>query len=121
MMKREDDGDDFVTKTAKHRKKPHAAAANGDDKSAAPDGDGKPPGGAAAGAATDGISLRPRTMFAMKGRGRSTEAEGSAYRPQWSKDGEGFVTAGAAKDALHDAQGAADAARRKGKGTFFLG
>lgn len=30
-------------------------------------------------------------MFAMKGRGR-TDSEGSAYRPQWSKDGEGFVS-----------------------------
>ncbi|TYZ57856.1 hypothetical protein PybrP1_012421 [[Pythium] brassicae (nom. inval.)] len=116
--------DDFVTITAKHRKKQHAA--NGDVKGAA---DSKPPPPPAANAsvsagssaspppaAADSISLRPRTMFAMKGRGRA-EAEGSAYRPQWSKDGEGFVTAGAAaaKDVHHDAQGAADAARRKAK------
>ncbi|CAI5732769.1 unnamed protein product [Hyaloperonospora brassicae] len=44
------------------------------------------------------ISLRPRTMFAMKGRGR-TESEGAAYRPQWSKDGEGFVSSSTASTA----------------------
>lgn len=144
--------DDFVTKTAKHRKKHATTAANNggaDDPPPAAGAkagiDGKPPAGAAAtsssaGAAPaagdgGGISLRPRTMFAMKGRGR-TESEGSAYRPQWSKDGEGFVTAannssGAAnastnapKDsasAAHfDPQGAADASRRKGKGAQFV-
>jgi hypothetical protein len=40
----------------------------------------------------DGISLRPRTMFAMKGRGRADSEGSSPYRPQWSKDGEGFVS-----------------------------
>lgn len=134
--------DDFVTKTAKHRKK-HVTPATSDDPPLPPAAgakagiDGKPPAGVSSGApaAGDGISLRPRTMFAMKGRGR-TESEGSAYRPQWSKDGEGFVTAsaatngsgaasaGAPKDsasAVHyDPQGAADASRRKGKGAYFV-
>nr|CCA16417.1 conserved hypothetical protein [Albugo laibachii Nc14] len=38
------------------------------------------------------ISLRPRTMFGMKGRGKNETLEGSPYRPQWSKDGDGFVS-----------------------------
>ncbi|KAL4159686.1 hypothetical protein PRNP1_000259 [Phytophthora ramorum] len=100
--------DDFVTKTTKHRKKQQQDAAK------------KPPTGTSADGASNSssnISLRPRTMFAMKGRGR-TESEGSAYRPQWSKDGEGFVSSSASggpasfKDA---AAGAADEHRRKNK------
>lgn len=143
--------DDFVTKTAKHRKKHAMVAANNGGSDDPPPAagakagiDGKPPTGATSSAAASGaapaagdgggISLRPRTMFAMKGRGR-TESEGSAYRPQWSKDGEGFVTAanngsgaaasaGTPKDsasaAHYDPQGAADASRRKGKGAHFV-
>ncbi|POM70964.1 Hypothetical protein PHPALM_12537, partial [Phytophthora palmivora] len=75
--------DDFVTITTKHRKKQQASTTS--------DAAKKPPTGTNNGANSN-ISLRPRTMFAMKGRGR-TESEGSAYRPQWSKDGEGFVSA----------------------------
>ncbi|KAF1790418.1 GYF domain [Phytophthora cactorum] len=81
--------DDFVTITTKHRKKQQQAAAPDDAASK------KPPtanNGASSSSNNSNISLRPRTMFAMKGRGR-TESEGSAYRPQWSKDGEGFVSA----------------------------
>ncbi|KAG6947580.1 hypothetical protein JG687_00016011 [Phytophthora cactorum] len=81
--------DDFVTITTKHRKKQQQAAAPDDVASK------KPPtanNGASSSSNNSNISLRPRTMFAMKGRGR-TESEGSAYRPQWSKDGEGFVSA----------------------------
>ncbi|ETK96511.1 hypothetical protein F441_00829 [Phytophthora nicotianae CJ01A1] len=80
--------DDFVTITTKHRKKQQQPAALGDTASK------KPPtaSNGASSSSNSNISLRPRTMFAMKGRGR-TESEGSAYRPQWSKDGEGFVSA----------------------------
>lgn len=111
--------DDFVTKTAKHRKKTNSSGNDHTPK--------KPPSGPAPAASGDGngsasaegISLRPRTMFAMKGRGR-TESEGSAYRPQWSKDGEGFVSAAtAAKDAEHRAKdGDASSSRRKSKGAL---
>jgi len=52
-------------------------------------------------------------MFAMKGRGR-TESEGSAYRPQWSKDGEGFVGPASFKDAA-TAGGDDHSERRKSK------
>ncbi|KAF1336660.1 Perq amino acid-rich with gyf domain-containing protein, partial [Globisporangium splendens] len=141
MMKRDDGDDDFVTKTAKHRKKHTTSGSGGGATSEDPGSsksekhttvtEGKPPAGpggsnASTSASSEGISLRPRTMFAMKGRGR-TESEGSAYRPQWSKDGEGFVTAatsnasnataGQGKDAnaAQDPQGAADASRRKSK------
>lgn len=77
-MTREDNEEEFITKT-KHRKR-HAKQEEKTDETA---GDGS------------GISLRPRNMFAMKGRGRteSESAAGSPYRPQWSKDGEGFVSA----------------------------
>ncbi|KUF77187.1 PERQ amino acid-rich with GYF domain-containing protein [Phytophthora nicotianae] len=80
--------DDFVTITTKHRKKQQQPAALGDTANK------KPPtaSNGASSSSNSNISLRPRTMFAMKGRGR-TESEGSAYRPQWSKDGEGFVSA----------------------------
>uniref|UniRef100_K3X4C5 GYF domain-containing protein n=1 Tax=Globisporangium ultimum (strain ATCC 200006 / CBS 805.95 / DAOM BR144) TaxID=431595 RepID=K3X4C5_GLOUD len=138
MMKRDDGDDDFVTKTAKHRKKHTTNGSSGatpEDPGSSSKAEkhttateGKPPAGpgaanASTSASGEGISLRPRTMFAMKGRGR-TESEGSAYRPQWSKDGEGFVTAatsnasaGQGKDAnaAQDPQGAADASRRKSK------
>ncbi|GMF10585.1 unnamed protein product [Phytophthora lilii] len=95
--------DDFVTITTKHRKKQQA----GDAAKKPP----APPNGAA------NISLRPRTMFAMKGRGR-TESEGSAYRPQWSKDGEGFVSAGGGPTSFKDAATGGDDHRggRKSKG-----
>ncbi|KAE8886600.1 hypothetical protein PF005_g1846 [Phytophthora fragariae] len=84
--------DDFVTKTTKHRKKQQQqqTAVGGDAAKKPPTG----PSNGASSSSTSNISLRPRTMFAMKGRGR-TESEGSAYRPQWSKDGEGFVSSGA--------------------------
>ncbi|GMF33318.1 unnamed protein product [Phytophthora fragariaefolia] len=98
--------DDFVTKTTKHRKKqqqgdaakkPPAAPANGSSSSS-----------------SGGISLRPRTMFAMKGRGR-TESEGSAYRPQWSKDGEGFVSAAGGPASFKDAATGGDDPRERRK------
>ncbi|RLN92880.1 hypothetical protein BBJ28_00010072 [Nothophytophthora sp. Chile5] len=110
-MSSSNNDDDFVTKTTKHRKKMTAVGSSGDQQAAkkppvATNGDG---GGASAGGAS-AISLRPRTMFAMKGRGR-TESEGSAYRPQWSKDGEGFVSATGAPASFKDAAtGGGDAA-----------
>ncbi|EEY61248.1 uncharacterized protein PITG_01508 [Phytophthora infestans T30-4] len=79
--------DDFVTITTKHRKKQQQSAAPSDVVSKKP-----PTANNGASTSSSNISLRPRTMFAMKGRGR-TDSEGSAYRPQWSKDGEGFVSA----------------------------
>lgn len=103
-MTREDNDDDFVTKTAgKHRKKNAAqvAEAKSTDTGA------------------EGISLRPRTMFSMKGRGRSEPTEGAAYRPQWSKDGEGFVSA---KESDPRKDGSSEASRRsssKNKGRMM--
>lgn len=107
--------DDFVMKTTKHRKK----AGNDQTPKKPPSAPGPAPAPAGSGngnasASAEGISLRPRTMFAMKGRGR-TESEGAAYRPQWSKDGEGFVSA--AKDAEHRAKDGDASSRRKSKGT----
>ncbi|KAI9905970.1 hypothetical protein PsorP6_013651 [Peronosclerospora sorghi] len=99
--------EDFVIKTTKHRKKQQQVSSVAEVVK-------KPPtvtsSGAANGSAatssnnTSNISLRPRTMFAMKGRGR-TESEGSAYRPQWSKDGEGFLssTSGSCSTSSKDA------------------
>uniref|UniRef100_A0AAV1T9K9 GYF domain-containing protein n=1 Tax=Peronospora matthiolae TaxID=2874970 RepID=A0AAV1T9K9_9STRA len=108
-----DDTDAFVIKTAKHRKKPPSAVAVAAD-SASGDAVGRTSASTSttrtttasasrteSSDAAPNISLRPRTMFAMKGRGR-TESEGAAYRPQWSKDGEGFVSTGplSMKDAI---------------------
>ncbi|OQR99038.1 hypothetical protein ACHHYP_07503 [Achlya hypogyna] len=36
------------------------------------------------------MNLRPKTMFAMKGRARPSETTTENYLPQWSKDGDGF-------------------------------
>uniref|UniRef100_M4BMB4 GYF domain-containing protein n=1 Tax=Hyaloperonospora arabidopsidis (strain Emoy2) TaxID=559515 RepID=M4BMB4_HYAAE len=97
------DTDAFVTKMNKHRKKPPSAvsvaegSASGDAVGRTSDSTSPtrtttvPSSRTTSSDTTNNISLRPRTMFAMKGRGR-TESEGAAYRPQWSKDGEGFVS-----------------------------
>lgn len=103
-MTREDNDDDFVTKTAgKHRKK-NAAQAAAETKSSTDTG------------GAEGISLRPRTMFSMKGRGRTEPTEGAAYRPQWSKDGEGFVSA-KESDPRKDGGGSSEASRRSSSKT----
>ncbi|KAG7401207.1 hypothetical protein PHYBOEH_002391 [Phytophthora boehmeriae] len=109
--------DDFVTKTTKHRKKAQAQAAatagstNTSSSTSSGNSDAKKPPVASNGsAAASNISLRPRTMFAMKGRGR-TESEGSQYRPQWSKDGEGFVSGAGGSASFKDAA-AGDAEHR---------
>lgn len=83
--------DEFVTISTKHRKKqPPAASSEVISKKSTSVTNGE----SSSSNNNSNISLRPRTMFAMKGRGR-TESESSAYRPQWSKDGEGFVSASA--------------------------
>ncbi|KAJ0393726.1 hypothetical protein P43SY_004927 [Pythium insidiosum] len=122
-MKREDsagaatanDGDDFVTKVNKSRKKSSKVNNPSDEATSSPDGSA-PSGTAAAGSTDGGISLRPRTMFTVKGRGR-TEAEAApTYRPQWSKDGDGFVSPTPPhKDGDNASEGRGESSRRKGK------
>ncbi len=55
----------------------------------------------------DAVNLRPKTMFAMKGRARPSDNATESYLPQWSKDGEGFKRQATLID---------DKDRRKGKG-----
>ncbi|TMW57354.1 hypothetical protein Poli38472_003279 [Pythium oligandrum] len=88
-MKREEQttDDDFVTKTHKSRKKTTTRTSSTDESDVVTTSETS-----AATTASDGMSLRPRTMFAVKGRGRTEGEASSTYRPQWSKDGEGFVS-----------------------------
>ncbi|CAI5700857.1 hypothetical protein KXD40_005775 [Peronospora effusa] len=88
--------DAFVTKTTKHRKKqPPVSLVTKKPPIGSSSSNEEAPittsNSSTSSSSSNNISLRPRTMFAMKGRGR-TDSEGSAYRPQWSKDGEGFVS-----------------------------
>lgn len=106
-MKKEDGtsaGDeDFVTKTNKSTRKKINKALSEENKD--------PSTGASS---SEGISLRPRTMFTVKGRGQTEPETSPAYRPQWSKDGDGFVS-NTPRECGENNSGE----RRKGKGMRF--